>query len=388
MRAISHRIVAGILGIVLSCTCGEAQNRCDSVAELSKVASELRGLPFNSAVNCVELPPAEFDAAFRARINPQIDLPKLQAEGRVYKLLGFVPSELDYSNCILESYFSETEAFFREDWNDFILRRGTAIHAPTAVHELVHALQNQHFHLKQAANVRAESSDALLAKFALIEGDATEIERRVGGGKALSDLSNGDANEDEVQPAACQLPEQLDQLLAFPYEAGERFVRTIWEAGGVSAVNRAFADFPTTTAEVLHPEWYLKGRAQDRFLLPNPKKTQPPLFSDRMGEFFIRTYLELFLPARQAVQVAEKWQDDQLALELLPENRYRVQWRTLWESEAAAKSFKGALLELLAGRFHFPALNNAAATCQVEAESVGVLHVSQAGSQVTIQITR
>ena len=152
---------------------------CAFLAPAKKIVSELRELPFRKNVQCVALTPKDFKEVFLNRIRPQINLKKIKAEEKVYKLLGFIPQDFNYSDCVLESYFSETGAFYREDSDDFVIRKTGSLLMSRAVHELTHALQNQHFNLKTFSNVKTETTDALMAKFALIEGDATSIEQQV-----------------------------------------------------------------------------------------------------------------------------------------------------------------------------------------------------------------
>jgi hypothetical protein len=111
------------------------------------------------------------------------------------------------------------------------------------VHELVHALQDQHFGLKRRDDA-PPGSDADTALAALIEGDATFTMIEV-------------LKKDQPRVAA-----MLDQSLekarnlrnAFLYAQGARYVKVLKEKGGWEAVNRAYRLPPRTTAAILHPE--------------------------------------------------------------------------------------------------------------------------------------
>jgi hypothetical protein len=122
----------------------------------------------------------------------------------------------------------------------------------TLAHELVHALQDQHFGaVFDRANL---SRDEALARRGLIEGDAGYVEdlyerrcreswscvpRPVSGPGASLDGNMG------VYVAAYQ-----------PYSDGPAFVHRLRERGGWEAVNDAYAAPPTSSAQVIHPERY------------------------------------------------------------------------------------------------------------------------------------
>ncbi len=111
------------------------------------------------------------------------------------------------------------------------------------VHELVHALQDQHFGLKRRDDA-PPGSDADMALAALIEGDATFT---------MIELLKKD------QPrVAAMLDQPLEKARnlrnAFLYAQGARYVKALKEKGGWEAVNRAYRLPPRTTAAILHPE--------------------------------------------------------------------------------------------------------------------------------------
>jgi hypothetical protein len=63
----------------------------------------------------------------------------------------------------------------------------------------------------------------------------------------------------EAEAGLAGLPYILEQELLFPYEDGLTFVCDLYEDGGWNAVDRAYGDPPTTTAQVLFPERYAEG---------------------------------------------------------------------------------------------------------------------------------
>jgi uncharacterized iron-regulated protein len=107
------------------------------------------------------------------------------------------------------------------------------------IHEMVHALQDQHFGLEKLHQTTF-GGDGELALAALVEGDATWT---------MIEL---------VPKAAAMLDVPLDKSKdlqkAFLYAQGARYVKALKEKGGWDAVNAHYQFPPQTTASILHPE--------------------------------------------------------------------------------------------------------------------------------------
>ena len=110
------------------------------------------------------------------------------------------------------------------------------------IHEMVHALQDQHFGLAKLHQEKF-GSDAELALAALIEGDATftmiEVLKR------------------EQPKVTAMLDTSLEKAKnlrnAFLYGMGHRYVKTLKDKGGWAAVNARYKFPPRTTAVILNP---------------------------------------------------------------------------------------------------------------------------------------
>lgn len=139
----------------------------------------------------------------------------------------------------------------------------------TLAHELVHALQDQHFGF-----VGTRSRDAGLAHNGLTEGDARYVETLY-----LDRCAAGPGNETATDAAgwACvPRPERADGgtggepvnrgLFAYvyqPYADGPAFVHRLRERGGWAAVNAAYDDRPVSTEQTIHPERYPEDRPEE-----------------------------------------------------------------------------------------------------------------------------
>ena len=165
-----------------------------------------------------------------------------------------------------------------------VTRKGSAkFGRGVMLHELFHALQDQHYDLS-AAHERARGSDQERALQALIEGEAM---------LAVQELMAYDFSRHAHIPEG-PLDEERYQKL-FHYGAGLQFVLALRDARGWAGVSAAFKALPSGTAEVFHPQRYLRRTgAGAESLAPPPAPTVDldaagqPLPERAEGEYGLR----------------------------------------------------------------------------------------------------
>ncbi|HMB49037.1 MAG TPA: Hvo_1808 family surface protein [Natronoarchaeum rubrum] len=121
----------------------------------------------------------------------------------------------------------------------------------TLVHELVHALQDQQFGIARATETR----DERLAWNGLVEGEANYLMQRYDE-RCGADFACVDVPTDGAAPASESLNMGLYLTTFVPYSDGPAFVDDLHRRGGWDAVDRAYEDPPTSTAQIIHPERY------------------------------------------------------------------------------------------------------------------------------------
>jgi hypothetical protein len=144
----------------------------------------------------------------------------------------------------------------------------------TLVHELVHALQDQHFDRDYAT----DAFDARVGTQGLTEGDPVYVERayrqRCGGEWSCLTAPG-------TRPAGDAIARHPGVYLVFvqPYVTGPGFVEALRNRSGGdwTAVNGAYADPPRTSEQVIHPERY-----------PDEPSTEVTI-TDRSGSNWTRT---------------------------------------------------------------------------------------------------
>jgi len=141
---------------------------------------------------------------------------------------------------------------------------GILIDRDTFVHELTHALQDQQFGLER----QGTTLDERRAEQGLIEGEANYLphvyaeycEREADWEclperSALGDEEDG-ASEEVADDDADDFNVGLFLSIFAPYSEGPLFIADLYDRDGWSAVDDAFGDRPTSTAQIIHPDRY------------------------------------------------------------------------------------------------------------------------------------
>jgi hypothetical protein len=214
----------------------------------------------------------------------------------------------------------------------------------TLYHELVHALQDQHYNLKGALDWKPEQSDIQTALQALAEGDATVAMldvARSAAGLAQMDFPVGLLQLDsllmQAKPEFANIPGFLVRALISPYADGLTFVREIRaRGGGWAAVDAAWRERPISTEQILHPDKYLAREP----VLPVAPIALPPgfvktTFRDVMGEQGLKLLFEEWAPANSAALAASGWGGDRIAV-FSNDSENTALWHLIFDDEVSA----------------------------------------------------
>ena len=194
------------------------------------------------------------------------------------------------------------------------------------MHELVHALQDRVVSLETFITPQPGEGDQLLARQALIEGEAVALSVDLllrAQGLQLSSLPDltpvrGAVIAGTTGPVIGSAPKFIRDLLIFPYVDGLSFVYELRKREPWSAMSPLYRDPPRSTAQILHPEKRLAARVDPiRVALPDLGSAAPGLTvvtEDELGEFALGSVLGLQLGEQPGRAAAATWRGD----------RYRV----------------------------------------------------------------
>jgi hypothetical protein len=235
-----------------------------------------------------------------------------------------------------------------------------AVDESLLTHELTHALQDQHFDLLKLLTAKPYSFDRAEAAFAVVEGDAMNVQRRTERGAAWSRVTPEDAARIEDARFASYrsefgalFPPLLTETFIFRYRDGARLVETARRRGGERAVDELFARPPASSEQVLHPEKYFANEAPREINFDEEGfasvgwnvATSTPL-----GELGARGLLLKSLSRTDAERAASGWGGDRAYLFVRGTNETLFVWKTVWDSSGDAREFFRAYNVLMRAR--------------------------------------
>jgi hypothetical protein len=256
------------------------------VAELADFVEGERGLRFEHPVYVDFLTNEEYSDQVRLDEGEVTDEDRTEMDNTVATLraLGLASGDVDLFEAGNQLDDEGTLAFY-DPTVERITVRGTDLTVDlkvTLVHEMTHALQDQHFDLEalqaaifsdpdlesddERAVSRAESAanTAFSGYQALVEGDAVRVENAYV--DSLSDADFADytsSYQEDLDQADAELgdvPAALRAFQATPYALGQPLVDLVNADGGNSAVDDMFDDLPSTEEHMLDPLTYVGQR--------------------------------------------------------------------------------------------------------------------------------
>ncbi len=243
------------------------------VADLADYVEDVRDLDFDHPVQVDFLTPAEYTSATTGGLSDaeEEELAELDSAAAQLRALGVVSGALDLREVVGQASDAGTLAFYNPD-DKRIRVRGTEVTVGlrvTLVHELTHALQDQHFDLGGLLEGDDVDSSASAARRGLGEGDALRVEDQYVS-EELTDEERDSYDEEyagEVarsEDATAAVPAFIEATFSTPYALGAPFVETLFNDGGNGAVDDAFEDPPDTEEHLFDPaSFLLEEEAED-----------------------------------------------------------------------------------------------------------------------------
>ncbi len=338
-------------------------NEARAIEELAHSAEQVRGLRFTSPVPVL----VQNRDAITSYVESQIEEDAISRGRSLYVALGLLPSDMDVRSQLLQLLGEQILGYYDAEQKHLVVRDdvmhalgthvGESMQLEEAklvlVHELVHALQDQH--LKLSANIEVErSSDAENAFRSLIEGDATlamigymletsgvplrqltsdpnrvrgiassEAQDAMGGGRELANA-----------PAILRVP------LLSAYRDGLSFCAYAHSRGGWTAVDLAHDNPPASTEHVLHPATWTAGQLPDIVDMGALPALDGAGFvaveTTSLGELEMAIYFEQGQSQASAQRAAAGWGGDQVRVYRGPATETPVVWFTTWDDRKEA----------------------------------------------------
>lgn len=232
------------------------------VTDLVAFVERERGLEFKHPVYIDFLSAAEFRRQVTQRDDPTaVEKAELAQETAVLRAVGLLRGDVDLLKIGEELVGDGAIGLYRPDAKRIAVRGETLDdeRRSTLVHELTHALQDQHFDI---GDVERGSSGAELAFTAVVEADADDVER------AWYESLSEDARKavDAAQESTSEgadfegVPRVFVEMLGFPYAFGPDLLRAVVADKGQVGRDSLFTHPPISEEEVVLPGTYLAGQ--------------------------------------------------------------------------------------------------------------------------------
>ncbi len=242
----------------------EIEERID---ELIVEAQQIRNLEFLEPVEVILLADAEYQARFSEIIEEELAEEDVQAINALLRVLGIIEPDDDYRQLIDTLLSSGTGGFYDPDTGELVVRLIGDEFGPYAesvvVHELVHALQDQHFALLD--NEDLEGDDAYVAQ-AIIEGDALLREATYVQSLSFTDRARYVADISSIDLSALDtLPSYILESFQAAYLDGFFFHQGI----GIDEIDKQFTDTPESSEQILEADSYERDEQPQEVALPD-----------------------------------------------------------------------------------------------------------------------
>ncbi|NWG12442.1 MAG: hypothetical protein HXY20_02780 [Acidobacteria bacterium] len=377
-----RRVAAGILAL---CIVGgvsaavhavvqedAARQLLETADEIVQQVAKIRGLvpkaPINKGVKTKE----EISEYLVRSVSKHYDEKELSREGKLLEKAGFIPDGSQYKDLVMRLLTEQVGGYYDPDEKTFFIAGWLPMEQqrPVMVHELTHALQDQHFDLGRLLDedARLKNDDRALARKAVFEGDGMAVMLDYllqPMGKTflqLPDLVFVMRSQFTLMDSQFAVfrdaPMFLKETLLFPYGYGAAFLQKV-RAGDQpwSSVDKIYGDLPESTEQIIHAEKYLTIRDSPA---PLPEEDVARTFGERwrkgyenvFGEFSLFLLLKIHLGEERSKRAAAGWDGDRVRLvEDVSGDRSFVLLESVWDTEDEAEEFHQALEDWLPRRF-------------------------------------
>jgi hypothetical protein len=336
------------------------------IGTIEQGLSEITGLRFTRHVPYALIDKQQLRRYLEDRIK-EIKPADIRAEELTLKLLGLIPPDFDLRQNTVDLLTEQAAAFY--DYNKrklFVLEGSDAgsEERMVLVHELAHALADQHFPLRKYIREGSQSDDGSTARLAVMEGQATWLMAaylsKLGGGPAevpdavLQLMTNPTDSTPEQYPVFSQAPPYIRDSLVFPYNEGMLFQNAVFKKLGREAFSEVFRHPPLSTQQILHPNRYLSQSASG---MPDPPAVPEhrqlhELGDGTLGEFDFRVLLSQYTTKEQGEQAATHLTGGSYALYEYKHDKLPVlALASTWDSDESAGKYLEFYGQVLKGKW-------------------------------------
>jgi len=292
---------------------------------------------------------------------------EIRIEELVLRRFGLIPADYDLRQATVDLLGEQAAAVYDHRRKRMLFVEGAtegAMAEAVLIHELSHAVADQHFDMKRFLEKGPKSDEAQTARMAVVEGQAMWIMlesqmRKMGtslkGNSAALDLMlpNMGKLAAESYPIFTKAPLYLRETLLFPYTAGLLFQQAVLEKNGKSGFADVLRNPPSSTQQILHPASYFSATQPSRPPVPplaNLKEFDK-LTSGSIGELDFQILLQQYVGEPESRATAPKLLGGLFDLLEHKKEKYAVlRWSAEWDSPETARAFLAHYQKVLRGK--------------------------------------
>ncbi|MDA1313245.1 MAG: hypothetical protein O2968_07920 [Acidobacteria bacterium] len=271
---------------------------------------------------------------------------KIRREELFLRLFGFVGDDFDLKSEVVEVLAEQATALYDFQTRKLYMATWTPADMQefALVHELAHALADQHFNLGKFVK-GAKTSEQDIARAAVMEGQAswlmTEYVMRQGNrsmvGNRLLAVAASSTSKIEADrfPVFANAPLFLRETMLFPYAEGLMFQQAVIDRLGEDAFAEVFRNPPANSQHILNPETYLAGRQTASLALPAVKLPRGfrRIHEGEIGQLDHRILLNQYVSQEVADDLSPRWRGGRYEIHEHKKTRqavltYAVRWET------------------------------------------------------------
>ncbi len=254
----------------------------------------------------------------QTRIDETVKPEEIRVEELTLRLFGFIPDSYNLKESTVDLLTEQAAAFY--DYRKkkmFLLESAPEISQRfVLVHELAHALADQHFALEKYIQ-QGRNDDSATARMAVMEGQAQwlmyELMAKKSGQSLRKDPSmvrmfvNASAMGLSQYPELSNSPLYIREGLLFPYTRGLLFQQAVVEKLGEAGFAEVFRRPPVSTREILHPELYFDREKAPRVKAPKAGGGFREVIAGELGEFDLYVLLKQYVDEETADRISPHW---------------------------------------------------------------------------------
>lgn len=328
------------------------------VAELLPAAARLSGMAVLGEVRTGRTVPEEVRRHVESRLD-QFFPDGLEGMSRAYAMLGLIPDTLDVRELLLALYGEQVAGYYDPEAKTLYVvdTEVAGPIEPVLLHELVHAIQDQHVDLdslitQPGQNDRQTAAQAAIEGQAMLAMYAWLAESSAGGPvdpAALPDPGSSigaSFQGSDAFPVFNRAPRIIREVLLFPYVRGATFVQTLWRDRSPERTAPFGPFLPVSTEQVLYPvDRFLGDRDEPTEIRHDLVPDGSIIYENTLGAFEVGVLIDGIAAAGDG---ARGWDGDRYTLYETGTGAALV-WTSIWDDASAADLFRERIESRSAG---------------------------------------